>query len=114
MNDEDEAGLAAAVELCNFGTPRSGPVHLPANIPPVPPLPARFLSPNNIKLSGSTATPTVYDPLGMHLPMTHQISDERDVKMEEYDRHIPEDDDFSHRHPHADDDDDGVFGRMEE
>jgi hypothetical protein len=110
MSDEDEAGLAAAVELCNFGTPRSGPVHLPANIPPVPPLPARFLSPNMNKLSGSNATPTVYNPLGMHPPSSHQVSDERDVKMEEYER----EDQYHHRHAHGDDDDDGVFGRMEE
>ncbi|KAL2375630.1 hypothetical protein RJZ90_007965 [Blastomyces dermatitidis] len=41
--DDDEAGLAAAIELCHFGTPRSGPVPMSPDIPPVPPLPARFL-----------------------------------------------------------------------
>ena len=40
--DEDTASLAAAVELVNFGTPNSQPVHLPADVPPVPPLPARY------------------------------------------------------------------------
>ena len=42
--DEEEASLAAAVQsLCSFGTPRNGPVLLPADVPPVPPLPAQFL-----------------------------------------------------------------------
>ncbi|EFQ98083.1 hypothetical protein MGYG_01119 [Nannizzia gypsea CBS 118893] len=41
--DDDAAGLAAAIELCNFGTPRSGPMAIPEEVPPVPPLPARFL-----------------------------------------------------------------------
>ncbi|OAL63488.1 hypothetical protein A7C99_5884 [Trichophyton rubrum] len=41
--DDDAAGLAAAIELCNFGTPRSGPMAILEDVPPVPPLPARFL-----------------------------------------------------------------------
>ncbi|EEH45326.2 uncharacterized protein PADG_01476 [Paracoccidioides brasiliensis Pb18] len=41
--DDDEAGLAAAIKLCHFGTPRTGPVPMSPDIPPVPPLPARFL-----------------------------------------------------------------------
>ncbi|EEH07135.1 conserved hypothetical protein [Histoplasma capsulatum G186AR] len=41
--DDDEAGLAAAIELCHFGTPRSGPVPMSPDIPPVPPLPAKFV-----------------------------------------------------------------------
>ena len=50
-NHEDE-GLAAAVELlsCSFGstgTPRTGPVTLPDDAPPVPHIPAQYLSQNN-------------------------------------------------------------------
>ena len=117
-NDEDEAGLAAAVEsLCSFGTPRTGPVHLPADVPPVPPLPARFAGQNSFRLSsGAAATPTLHQGFGMPPPLTHRLSDERDVKMEE--GHMPDvDDDYGHRsysRGRSDEDDDGVFGSMEE
>lgn len=42
--DEDPADLAAAVGLlsCSYGTPKTGPTHL-ADVPPVPPLPAKYL-----------------------------------------------------------------------
>lgn len=43
-DDEEEAGLVAAVQsLCSFGTPRTGAVLLPADVPPVPPLPAQYI-----------------------------------------------------------------------
>ena len=116
-NDEDEADLAAAVEsLCSFGTPRTGPVHLPADVPPVPPLPARFAGQNSFRLSGAAATPTLHQGFGMPPPLSHRLSDERDVKMEE--GHVPDaDDDYGHRsysRGRSDEDDDGVFGSMEE
>lgn len=43
--DEDPADLAAAVGLlsCSYGgTPISGPVSMPSDVPPVPPLPAKY------------------------------------------------------------------------
>lgn len=114
--DEDEAGLAAAVEsLCSFGTPRTGPVHLPADVPPVPPLPARFASYSSYRLSGSMATPTMPQEL-LPPPLTHRISDERDVKMADTNA-TDADDDFDQRSTYrgrSDEDDDGVFGSMEE
>lgn len=115
--DEDEAGLAAAVEsLCSFGTPRTGPVHLPADVPPVPPLPARFAVHNSLRLSGATSTPMLQQGLGVPPPLTHQLSDERDVRMGE--SHAADvDDDYDHRsysRGRSEDDDDGVFGSMEE
>jgi hypothetical protein len=70
-----------------------------------------------------SSTPTIYNQLSLHTPLSYRISDERDVKMhdiKEVEREShdpsPDDDDFDHRSSsvHMDDDDDGVFGRMEE
>jgi hypothetical protein len=57
--DEDQADLAAAVGLlsCSYGTPKSGPSMLPPDVPPVPPLPARFLGSQTDGSLGSTMTP---------------------------------------------------------
>lgn len=43
--DEDPQDLAAAVGLlsCSYGTPKSGAAGMPMDIPPVPPLPAKYL-----------------------------------------------------------------------
>ena len=43
--DEDPQELAAAVGLlsCSYGTPKSGPTHMPGDdVPPVPPLPQKY------------------------------------------------------------------------
>ncbi|KAK5109159.1 hypothetical protein LTR62_007244 [Meristemomyces frigidus] len=42
--DEDPADLAAAVGLlsCSYGTPKTGPTGMPSDVPPVPPLPAKW------------------------------------------------------------------------
>lgn len=42
--DEDPQDLAAAVGLlsCSYGTPKSGPTGLGYDVPPVPPLPAKY------------------------------------------------------------------------
>lgn len=42
--DEDPQDLAAAVGLlsCSYGTPKHGPTGLPLDVPPVPPLPAKY------------------------------------------------------------------------
>lgn len=116
---DDEAGLAAAVELCNFGTPRTGPLQLPPDIPPVPPLPERYQS-HNAKLSiGSIGCPVYQQDLGLPPPLTHRLSDERDVRMyQSHVRHVDEEEDdfdqLSLSRGRSDEDDDGVFGRMEE
>lgn len=158
--DDDAMGLAAAIELCNFGTPRSGPSAMPADVPPVPPLPARYLGQslgsnnamnvpaaqdinmagnnNNHSNSGETltradasSTPTIFSSLTLNAPLSYRISDERDAKMDDvmmvdkdlkHHRHNPSTSSSSHggdfdRSSTAvpmDDEDDGVFGRMEE
>lgn len=110
---EDEAGLAAAVELlsCSFGTPRTGPVTLPPDVPPVPPLPAQYLSQS--AFSGTTLTPRY----NVHTASTSYVREDShydgDVKMEE--ESVADDEEYdSHSRGRSDEDDDGVFGRMEE
>ncbi|WEW60443.1 hypothetical protein PRK78_005929 [Emydomyces testavorans] len=135
--DDDEAGLAAAIELCNFGTPRTGPTVLPSDIPPVPSLPARYLtqSTSSNTQAGSnmhgtahsfdvrsttskdaSCTPTLYNPFLINPPLSYKISDERDVKMGDV-KTIHEEENDNHDRGSAvpmDEDDDGVFGKMEE
>jgi hypothetical protein len=115
-NQEDE-GLAAAVELlsCSFGstgTPRTVPVTLPEDAPPVPHIPAQYLSHSNF--SGSTLTPSQH-PRQTESYTRHQVHLDGDVKMEESEESVADDDDYDQRsRGRSDEDDDGVFGRMEE
>lgn len=127
LHDDDEADLAAAIGLCNFGTPRTGPVSMSPNVPPVPPLPTRFLDNGNGEQSHSFAgeSETVFPESSrnafLSVPsnpsLSYKVSDERGPRMGHADRTSRQnrnaDVDFSGRAP-ADDDDDGVFGRMEE
>ncbi|MCJ1389501.1 hypothetical protein MMC18_002358 [Xylographa bjoerkii] len=115
---EEEAALAAAVELCHFnGTPRTGPTQMD-DIPPVPPLPARYASHNaNRPVSG--ASYLGMQDLGLPPPMTHRLSDERSSKGHNNILHPADDDEeyFDQRsvsRGRSDEEDDGVFGRMEE
>lgn len=134
LHDDDEADLAAAIGLCNFGTPRTGPVTLSPSIPPVPPLPTRYLDQTGtcgnqsqslgqegIKETGTdftSSTPNMFFSLSYNPSLSYKVSDERDVKMGDTDRTTRQnrnaDVDFGNRPVAADDDDDGVFGRMEE
>ncbi|KAL8695113.1 MAG: hypothetical protein Q9224_003450 [Gallowayella concinna] len=116
--DEDEAELAAAVQsLCSFGTPRTGPVHLPADIPPVPPLPAQYAGRNSNRLSANIMTPMPYE-FGPPLIATQRTSNERGSRPVSSDKTYRNDEEDSeqlatnsNRH---DEDEDGVFGRMDE
>lgn len=151
--DDDAAGLAAAVELCNFGTPRTKPVAASADVPPVPPLPAQYLgqSMNSTNVPAATrttttraadipgaphsfdvrstaprtdsSTPTTFNPITMHSQPSYRISDERDVKMDDIKevrrdskQKSPNDDDFGGCSSvmEMDEDEDGIFGKMEE
>ncbi|KAF2865236.1 hypothetical protein BDV95DRAFT_260073 [Massariosphaeria phaeospora] len=101
--ENDQADLAAAVGLlsCSYGTPKSGPVTLPPDVPPVPPLPAKFLEFNNARtISGSTAVVAQQSSLRGSSYRYHHESKDKDIDME--------DDSL------ADEDDDAFFGRMEE
>ncbi|KAL1980498.1 hypothetical protein VTN96DRAFT_4022 [Rasamsonia emersonii] len=122
LDDQEEADLAAAVRLCNFGTPRSKPVATSSDVPPVPPLPAQYVGQNGASVSGSMglagSASTIFNSLSLDPSLSYKVSDERDVKMGDADResrHRRNNDvDFGSRQTHVDDDDDGVFGRMEE
>lgn len=134
LHEDDEADLAAAIGLCNFGTPRTGPVPMSPGIPPVPPLPSRYLDQSNgagstsqslgpaavpnLNSSLTESTPNIFVSVSYNPSLSYKVSDEREVKMGNADRvqrqNRNADVDFSKRPAHADDDDDGVFGRMEE
>ena len=110
---EDEAGLAAAVELCNFGTPRTVPI-LGDDIPPVPPLPARYVSHKATPSAGSNGFPFSHQNL-VTSSLTSRISDERDVKMH---GRAEDSETFDDRplinRARSYEYDEGVFGHMEE
>lgn len=98
--DEDQADLAAAVGLlsCSYGTPKTGPMMLGADVPPVPPLPARYQG-----LSGASYQPS---SLSKVVPQRYQA----DIEMDE-DSYSDEE---SPEAGKADEGEDGVFGQMEE
>ena len=115
MTDEEEAGLAAAVaSLCNFGTPRTGPVLLPPDVPPVPPLPAQYVEQHRRTRSGNLMAQSDW---GLPSPSYQPLSSERDVRMgDEHstnDRDEHENDDRSVSNYGKSDEDEGVFGGME-
>ena len=118
-DENDHADLAAAVGLlsCSYGTPKTGPVTLPPDVPPVPPLPAKFLGlANSDSLSGSTTVTAQQSSLrGSSYPYQYQHHSNKDVDMD--DENFADDDDYrlsQSRRGRIDDDDEGVFGRMEE
>lgn len=136
-HNTEDADLAAAIRLCNFGTPRTKPVsEIPSSltsnvdnnnnnsdVPPVPPLPAQYLG-QSLGQSFLQSSPFSFS---LYPSLSYRVSDERDVKMGDGDA---EDDyrdrdresrqrrnadvDFGPRPHDVNDDDDGVFGRMEE
>ncbi|KAF2107417.1 hypothetical protein BDV96DRAFT_616870 [Lophiotrema nucula] len=114
-DENDQADLAAAVGLlsCSYGTPKTGPLSLGSDIPPVPPLPARFLEPNDThSLSGSTTVAAQQSSLrGSHF--RYNRLEGKDVDMD-----LESEDDYRHSNSRSrgrlDDDDEGIFGRMEE
>lgn len=115
--DEEDAGLAAAVEsLCSFGTPRSGAVHLPADVPPVPPLPPQYAGQNVNRLSGNL-TDSVQPTLTIFPSSTQRLSNERGpLVKEKHTANAVVDDDYGDQPaPRAKDDDEDelMFGREE-
>ncbi|KAM0720507.1 hypothetical protein Q7P37_004643 [Cladosporium fusiforme] len=91
--EEDPADLAAAVGLlsCSYGTPKSVPTALATDIPPVPPLPAKYQD-------ASAPGPSSRMPYPDDVDMDEDMSDE--------DAHAA-----SRHHQH--DDDEGIFGKMD-
>ncbi|CAL3964803.1 unnamed protein product [Diplocarpon coronariae] len=113
--DPEDDALAAAVELlsCSFGstgTPRSIAVTLPEDAPPVPHIPERYLN----QFSGTTLTPS-HHPRQTESYTRHQVHDDGDIKMEESEESLADEEEYDRgSRGRSDEDDDGVFGRMEE
>lgn len=134
LHEDDEADLAAAIGLCNFGTPRTVPVSNTPDVPPVPPLPARYLDSGSHPGTQSPRLPPsgpvdetlrrdsnadLFLSVSLNPSLSYKVSDEREVRTgeataRESRQRQNADVDFGSRPLPADDDDDGVFGRMEE
>ncbi|KAE9985050.1 hypothetical protein BLS_000077 [Venturia inaequalis] len=109
---QEHADLAAAVGLlsCSFGTPKTRPAMLNGDIPPVPPLPTQFLGHKANYLSGAySGVPEITIADGTSL-----VHASKEVHMEEE----SEEDDYDHdrrsTRARSDEDDEGMFGSMEE
>lgn len=134
LHEDDEADLAAAIGLCNFGTPRTNAVSNTPDVPPVPPLPARYLDSGS---HPSNQSPGLAQPGPMSEALrresnaelflspslnpsqSYKVSDLRGARSgedtaQETRQRRNADVDFGSRPTPTDDDDDGVFGRMEE
>jgi hypothetical protein len=108
--DEEREDMSAAFNLlsCSLGnTPKTGPVVIREDVPPVPPLPAKYLGQSLDHLSGSTIT-GVPHPQNSYVRGSHR----EDIEM------VEEEDDQRHDtrrgSGRSDDEEEGMFGRMEE
>ena len=114
MPEDEESGLAAAVEaLCSFGTPRTGPVLLPSDVPPVPPLPARYVEQHQSTTSSNLMAQPDFN---LPSPSYQPLSNERDVRMGDeasYQYNNDRERDAPLALPVKSDEDEGVFGSME-
>ncbi|KAF6837333.1 tat pathway signal sequence [Colletotrichum plurivorum] len=118
---QEDRDLAAAVELlsCSFNSNNGRTVTLPEDAPPVPPLPAQYLDQAaSFSSAGFSAGfgAGFLNSFPSRQPESFTRGELRnaDVKMEDNDS-VMDDDDFDRRsRSRSDEDDDGVFGRMEE
>ena len=126
---QDDRELAAAVELlsCSFNSNgggvgagglssslRNGTVHLPADAPPVPPLPAQYLDQGILSGTSFINSYPSRAPESFTRGEMRRVAD-ASSKMEESGESVMGDDDDDMRsRARSDEDDDGVFGRMEE
>lgn len=87
--DQDLNAAAASLVSCSLGTPKYGPSQLPPDVPPVPPLPAKFQHTSSRPISYGYQT---------------------DVDMSDGESHVRSRPSVYGR----DDDDEGMFGAIEE
>jgi hypothetical protein len=114
---EDDRDLAAAVELlsCSFGSNNgSRTATIPEDAPPVPPVPAQYLG-----QATSLSTASFINSFPRRQPESFTRGEMRrpseDVRMDGSGDSVMDDDDFEVRsRGRSEDEDDGVFGRMEE
>ncbi|CAI6092062.1 unnamed protein product [Clonostachys chloroleuca] len=116
--NQDDRDLAAAVELlsCSFGSNNGSraTVTLPADAPPVPPVPMQYL-----EQATSFSSAGFINSFPSRQPESFTRGEFRrgsqDVKMDDKADSVMDDDEFDMRsRARSDEDDDGVFGRMEE
>ena len=115
---QEDQDLAAAVELlsCSFGSNNGsrGTVTLPADAPPVPPVPAQYRD-QAASLTGTSFFNSLPGRQPESFTRGEMRRDSEDVKMDEGAGSGMDDDDFDMRsRARSDEDDDGVFGRMED
>jgi len=129
-NKEEDEGLANAIDLlsCSFGSLKNKEASLPLDVPPVPPLPAQYasyatqhgLSNGPLALIDERQRADSYAASDRYYAASdryHSYDDrsQSDVKMEDGDDSIIGDDESErHSRGRSDEDDEGVFGRMEE
>ncbi len=115
---KEDRDLAAAVELlsCSFGSQNGShdTVTVPSDAPPVPPVPAQYLD-----QARSLSNTGFINSFPRRQPESFTRGEFRrgseDVRMEESAESAADDDDLDVRsRARSDEDDDGVFGRMEE
>ncbi|SPO00520.1 uncharacterized protein DNG_03268 [Cephalotrichum gorgonifer] len=114
VSGQDDRELAAAVELlsCSFNSSNGGRgVGVPADAPPVPPLPAQYLD-----QAASLSSAGFINSFPSRQPESFTRGERNrsvDVRMEDSaDSGIEEDDEVHGTRARSDEDDDGVFGRM--
>ena len=121
--DEEHADLAAAVGLlsCSYGTPKSGPTLLSPDVPPVPPLPAKFvaqsLNQQNSSLAAEDGTCAENEPVSSYRYHQYGAKDETTKAQMEIDNESDHDNrkaEISEGSGTVDDEEEGVFGKMEE
>lgn len=115
---KDDRDLAAAVELlsCSFNSNNGSlnTVTVPADAPPVPPLPTQYA-----EQARSLSNAGFINSFPSRQPESFTRGefrrDSEDIKMEDSAESAADEDDLDLRSQHrSDEDDDGVFGRMEE
>jgi hypothetical protein len=111
VDSEEHTDLASALYQlsCSYGgTPKSGAVMLPADAPPVPPLPAQFLGQKADHLSGSTIR-------GHESYVRERRNMGADADVDMMDEEEEEEDYQAHTRGGAhSDEEEGMFGKMEE
>lgn len=108
--DHDRLADALNVLSCSFGTPKSGPVMLPADVPPVPPLPAKYsgLKPDILSGSTTTITPHYHSASGRNFGRQMNADD---VNMDE--SSVVDEDEHHSQGTHHEYEE-AFFGKMEE
>jgi len=101
----DLAAAAAGLLSCSIGTPKSGPTHLHGDVPPVPPLPAKYREHNRSRpVSYGAFSEKNGDSPKTNSGRFHRQDYNPDVDME----------DESNARGRSEEEDDGIFGTMEQ